>query len=276
MLVRTLLLHGCPIPAVVAAFGLDERTVRAWLHKAGAHAALRHDQMGGGVEARPVQADAMRGRVRGGAVWAAIALDVGSRLWLATALARRRAGLLVHLLRRRTRAALAGRAFLLAVDGVARYIGGARSLVRVPERTGRQGRPRVVWPDRRGSRLPRWSRPGCTTARGACGASSGGRRRWSPPRWSRAMAARPSTRPPARGSTPRYANAALRWAGAPSAHAHSRHGPRRGRAAPAAAGRHLVRGPRGPAPARHRHGAPLGRADARAGRRARRPSVLPR
>src|SRR5436309_2347231 len=37
--VLTLLLHGCPIPAVVAACGLDERTVRAWLHKAGAHAA---------------------------------------------------------------------------------------------------------------------------------------------------------------------------------------------------------------------------------------------
>ncbi len=42
-LVLTLLLHGCPVAAVVAAFGLDERTVRAWLHKGGAHAALLHD-----------------------------------------------------------------------------------------------------------------------------------------------------------------------------------------------------------------------------------------
>ncbi len=145
--VLTLLLHGCPVAAVVAAFGLDERTVRAWLHKAGAHAALLHDQMVGGVEARQVQADEIRVRVRGGAVWAAIALDVGSRLWLATAVARRRAGLLVHLLLRRTLAALAGRAFLLAVDGFASYVGGARSLVRVPERTRRQGRPRLVWPE---------------------------------------------------------------------------------------------------------------------------------
>jgi len=32
-LALTLLLHGCPIAAVVAAFGLDERTVRAWLRK---------------------------------------------------------------------------------------------------------------------------------------------------------------------------------------------------------------------------------------------------
>ena len=81
-LVLTLLLHGCPIVAIVAAFGLDERTVRAWLHKAGAHAALLHDGMTVGVQAQQVQADEIRVRVRGGAVWAAIALDVGSRLWL--------------------------------------------------------------------------------------------------------------------------------------------------------------------------------------------------
>ncbi len=146
-LVLTLLLHGCPIVAIVAAFGLDERTVRAWLRKAGAHAALLHDRMTGGVAARQVQADELRVRVRGGAVWAAVALDVGSRLWLATAVARRRDGLLVHLLLRRTLAALAGRAFLLAVDGFAGYVTAARSLVRVPRRTGRRGRPPLVWPD---------------------------------------------------------------------------------------------------------------------------------
>ncbi len=146
-LVRTLLVHGCPIAAVVAAFGLDERTVRAWLHKAGAHAALLHDQMVGGVEARQVQADEIRVRVRGGVVWAALALDVGSRLWLTTAVARRRDGLLVHLLLRRTRAALAGRAVLLAVDGFGPYVTAARALIRVPQPTGRRGRPPLAWPD---------------------------------------------------------------------------------------------------------------------------------
>ncbi len=146
MLVLTLLVHGCPTGAIVAAFGLDERTVRAWLHKAGAHAALLHDQMTVGVQARQVQADEIRVCVRGGAVWAAIALDVGSRLWLATAVARRRDGLLIPLLLRRTLAALADRAFLLAVDGFASYVGAARSLIRVPERAGCRGRPRLVWP----------------------------------------------------------------------------------------------------------------------------------
>ena len=145
-LVLTLLLHGCPIPAIVAAFALDERTVRAWLHKAGAHAATLHDRLVADVDARQVQADEMRVRVRGGAVWAAVALDVGSRLWLATAVARQRDGLLVHLLLRRTLATLTNRAFLLAVDGFASYVTAAHPLLRVPERTGRRGRPRLVWP----------------------------------------------------------------------------------------------------------------------------------
>jgi hypothetical protein len=42
VLVLTLLAYGCPIPALVAAFGYDERTVRAWLLRAGQHAAAVH------------------------------------------------------------------------------------------------------------------------------------------------------------------------------------------------------------------------------------------
>ena len=47
--VLTLRLHGwpIPIPAIGAALGVDERTARAWLRTAGAHAALRHDQLAG-------------------------------------------------------------------------------------------------------------------------------------------------------------------------------------------------------------------------------------
>ncbi len=148
-LVLTLLLHGCPIPAIVAAFGLDERTVRVWLHKAGAHAALLHDQLMGeaGVAAHQVQADEIRVRVRGGVGWAAVALAVDSRFWLATAVARRRDGLRVHLLLRRALAALTSRAVLLAVDGFGAYVSAARALVRGLERTGRPGRPRLVWPE---------------------------------------------------------------------------------------------------------------------------------
>ncbi len=34
--VLTLLAHGCPLQAIVAAFGLDERTVASWQQRAGA------------------------------------------------------------------------------------------------------------------------------------------------------------------------------------------------------------------------------------------------
>jgi len=35
VVVGTLLCHGCPPQAIVAAFGLDERTVAAWLRRTG-------------------------------------------------------------------------------------------------------------------------------------------------------------------------------------------------------------------------------------------------
>ena len=41
-MVLTLLCHGCPGQAIVAAFGLDERTVTAWLHRTGDHGARVH------------------------------------------------------------------------------------------------------------------------------------------------------------------------------------------------------------------------------------------
>src|SRR5438067_13242830 len=39
VLVVTLVGHGCPVPASVAALGLDARTVPAWLPRAGARGA---------------------------------------------------------------------------------------------------------------------------------------------------------------------------------------------------------------------------------------------
>lgn len=36
-LVLTLLAYGCPLPAIIAAFELDEQTVSDWQEKAGAH-----------------------------------------------------------------------------------------------------------------------------------------------------------------------------------------------------------------------------------------------
>jgi transposase-like protein len=58
-LVVTLLCHGCPVQAIVAAFGLDERTVADWRDRAGRHARQLHDHrvLRGQVELGHVQAD---------------------------------------------------------------------------------------------------------------------------------------------------------------------------------------------------------------------------
>ena len=58
-LVLTLLCHGCPLQAIVAAFGLDERTVAAWHEQAGRHGQQVHEHrvQQGQVDLQHVQAD---------------------------------------------------------------------------------------------------------------------------------------------------------------------------------------------------------------------------
>ena len=84
LMVITLLAHGCPVQAIVAAFGLDERTVARWQREAGAQCKRVHEHLveAGRVELSQVQADELRVRVVGGVLWLAGALEVRSRLWL--------------------------------------------------------------------------------------------------------------------------------------------------------------------------------------------------
>jgi len=147
--VLTLLCHGCPPRAIVAAFGLDERTVAAWLRRAGAHCAALHGHLveAGQVEEGQVQADEIRVKVRGGVVWQAMAMDICSRLWLGGVVSRARDGALVTRLLERVRACLATRAILLCVDGFVAYVGAVRSVFRAPVYTGKRGRPRLALPD---------------------------------------------------------------------------------------------------------------------------------
>jgi transposase len=42
VLVVTLLAHGCPVRAIVAAFGVTAETVRTWAAEAGVHGAQVH------------------------------------------------------------------------------------------------------------------------------------------------------------------------------------------------------------------------------------------
>jgi hypothetical protein len=75
-----LMAHGCPLPALVVAFGDDERTVACWLARAGVHGQAVPEPL---VEPPPargqVQADEIRVKTPGGRVWMALALLVSTR-----------------------------------------------------------------------------------------------------------------------------------------------------------------------------------------------------
>jgi transposase-like protein len=82
--VITLLTHGCPLQAIVVAFGLDERTVAAWYKKSGSHGQDVHHHF---LETQPldlqhVQADELYGKRQGGRSCMAMAMAVPCRLWL--------------------------------------------------------------------------------------------------------------------------------------------------------------------------------------------------
>jgi len=149
VLVMTLLCHGCPTPAIVAAFGLDERTVAAWLYRTGTHAARVHAAVveTGQVDLGQVQVDEICVKVCKGRIWQAMALAVPSRLWLGGDLSPARDGALVTATLRRVAACAASTALLLCVDGFAAYVGAVRTVFRVAVHTGRPGRPPLVLPD---------------------------------------------------------------------------------------------------------------------------------
>ena len=104
--VVTLLAHGCPVQAIVAAFGWDERTVARYQAEAGAQCQRVHEHVvqAGHVELGQVQADELRVRVVGGVVWLATALTVSSRLWLGGVVSAQRHRHLIGALPARARA----------------------------------------------------------------------------------------------------------------------------------------------------------------------------
>lgn len=146
VLVVTLLAHGCPIPAIVAAFRLDERTVAAWQARAGLQARRVHEHLveSGRLELGQVQADELRVRVVGGVAWLAAAIAVPTRLWLGGALSAHRDRFLLRALLARVRRCAGSARFLLCTDGLAAYATEAIRAFRRAMRTGRVGRPRLA------------------------------------------------------------------------------------------------------------------------------------
>jgi hypothetical protein len=140
----TLLAHGCPAQAAVAAFGLDERTVAPWQAEAGAHArgAHQHSLDTRGADLRHVQADAIYGKAQGGRCWLATAVAVPPRLWPGGAVSPvrdlRPIQRSVNLVRRAWRP---GQALLICAGGLASYVTAFWRAFRAKAYTGRRGRP---------------------------------------------------------------------------------------------------------------------------------------
>ena len=145
-IVVTLLCHGCPVQAIVAAFGLDERTVADWRDRAGRHGRRLHEHvvLQGRVELGHVQADELYAKVIGRRLWMAMAMAVPSRLWLGGVISEHRdLSLITAVVQMVRRAAKAG-AFLVCVDGLASYVTAFARVFRDPVRTGKAGRPRLA------------------------------------------------------------------------------------------------------------------------------------
>jgi transposase-like protein len=147
-LVVTLLCHGCPVQAVVAAWGLDERTVARWLGRAGTHSEAIHRQLvvRGELELGHVQADEVWVKLVGQRVWMAMALTVPTRLWLGGVISAHRDRTLIAALVQLVRACARTAALLVCVDGLSSYVTAFPRAFRAPLRTGRRGRPRLVLP----------------------------------------------------------------------------------------------------------------------------------
>src|SRR5512142_794006 len=132
-IVVTLLTYGCPIQAIVHAFGLDERTVANWRDRAGAHCQKVHKEIieQGQLDLMHVQADEIRVKGCKMIAWMGLAMMVSTRLWLGgvVQLSRDRS-LADRLMQQVRRCAACLRPLLVLTDGWSAYPGSIRRAFR--------------------------------------------------------------------------------------------------------------------------------------------------
>jgi len=148
VLVITLLAYGCPLQAIVAAFGLDERTVLDWQRRAGNQARQMHEHLiQQPRDLEHVQADELRVKGQGQVLWLAMALMVRTRLWLGGVVALQRDEALLLSLMHQVRACALARPLLICVDGFRAYLAAIQLAFRSPLPSGHRGPPRLIaWP----------------------------------------------------------------------------------------------------------------------------------
>lgn len=151
MCVIVLLAYGCPLQAIVKAFGFDERTIKSWWRRAGQQCEAVHEHLIGQspMDLQHVQADEIKAKIQGGSLWLAMAIMVPTRLWLGGAVSHKRDFALIQSLADRIQAIALCRPLLLAVDGLPGYPKAFQRAFRSKlPRFGKKGRPRMyAWPD---------------------------------------------------------------------------------------------------------------------------------
>jgi IS1 family transposase len=133
VIVVTLLSYGCPVQAIVHAFGLDERTVADWRDRAGTHCQKVHQEMveQGKLDLVHVQADEIRVKGCKMIAWMGLAMMVSTRLWLGGVVQFSRDRNLADRLMSQVRRCAAGcRPLLVITDGWSAYPGSIRRAFR--------------------------------------------------------------------------------------------------------------------------------------------------
>jgi len=150
LLVVTLLSWGCPLQAIVAAFHLDERTVRSWREQAGAQCQAFHEARvtQQEMDLTHVQADEMYVKLQKRRVlWMALALCIPTRLWLGGVLAPSRDHTMLRKLASQVKKCAKWAPILLITDGFRGYVRIWQQAFRDPQHTGKRGRPQLkAWP----------------------------------------------------------------------------------------------------------------------------------
>jgi IS1 family transposase len=151
VIVVTLLAFGCPVQAIVQAYGLDERTVASWRDRAGKHCQQVHQAVieQGHLDLVHVQADEIRVKARGMVAWMGLAIMVSTRLWLGGVVRRSRDTTLANQLLHQVRACCQAVCHLLVcTDGWPAYPGSIKRAFRSKvKRTAGRGRACLeVWP----------------------------------------------------------------------------------------------------------------------------------
>lgn len=150
VIVVTLLTYGCPVQAIVHAFGLDERTVADWRDRAGMHCQQVHQAIveQGTLDLVHVQADEIRVKGCRMIAWMGLTMMVSTRLWLGgvVQLSRDRS-LADQMLQQVRRCAQALRPLLVLTDGWSTYPNSIRRAFREKVKASQgSGRARLqIW-----------------------------------------------------------------------------------------------------------------------------------